>query len=608
MVTRIKWCCRARVHDGPVQDPMPAHLSSGAKKMTKRILFCAILSLVACEAPAQQIDYKGFREWSWGKQDSTEYYLYSPSSTVGSKPLPIMLFLHGCCGEDYHATLRNAVDPPVRLWHAFGDNHQSNPIYIISPKTKAGWSQHFDNLKIVIDKLVAERKVDPQRIYISGFSMGARGTWEFIEAYPGYFAAAIVMGMDFTGKDPTNFKNIPVWAIRGDQDWWARNLGSQVRSIRALNITDADSAEWHTGVNPRLTDFEGMGHGVMWPAASQLDLKKWILEKVNDGNNYPSVIVRKPGWLQEFNQGDIVHISFDALDSDGKIEKVVIFANGKELFTTRAERTFRWVALKGDTKIEIKVTDDKGKSAVAEVIVRVDIPATINPLGLPVVRAGRYFQHRITGSGNGALRFSATGLPEGINLSGEGVLSGVPSKPGSFPCVIHVADENGDDAEVSLILDVDQKNVNDVILTNVRDYRGSVLPVSIVAQGISPHLRGDDEVTLSGDTGKYKNMLLIRTPLPDTAVASPYYLEFETDEDVTVYVAYEKLETLYRSGVPEWLNNFRKENGQLTTQYYYYDIYSKDFAKGKVLLPDGEVKKNGVNNNYFVMVRKKQKP
>ncbi|MEO7048229.1 MAG: hypothetical protein ABI091_23220, partial [Ferruginibacter sp.] len=69
---------------------------------------------------AQEIDYKGLPEWSWHKQDSTEYYLYTPKNVKTNKKYPVVLFMHGCCGVNDHATLRNCVDPPVRMWHNFG--------------------------------------------------------------------------------------------------------------------------------------------------------------------------------------------------------------------------------------------------------------------------------------------------------------------------------------------------------------------------------------------------------------------------------------------------------------------------------------------------------
>ncbi|MEJ7588886.1 MAG: hypothetical protein WKI04_15125 [Ferruginibacter sp.] len=49
---------------------------------------------------AQDIDYKGLPQWSWHKEDSTEYYLYTPSNMEPGKKYPVALFMHGCCGEN----------------------------------------------------------------------------------------------------------------------------------------------------------------------------------------------------------------------------------------------------------------------------------------------------------------------------------------------------------------------------------------------------------------------------------------------------------------------------------------------------------------------------
>ena len=61
---------------------------------------------------AQQIDYKGFPEWSWQKQGITEYYLYTPAKIEAGKKYPIAIFLHGCCGQDERAARdRRGQDP-----------------------------------------------------------------------------------------------------------------------------------------------------------------------------------------------------------------------------------------------------------------------------------------------------------------------------------------------------------------------------------------------------------------------------------------------------------------------------------------------------------------
>jgi predicted peptidase len=140
------------------------------------ILF--LLSLCFNSFNASAIDYRGFPEWSHQTQGDSEYMLYRPSNLEAGKKYPIALFMHGCCGENDHATMRNAVDPPVRMWHNFGANTQAIPTYIISGATARGWEQHFDHLIAAIEKLIKEEQGDRQRIYVTGFSMGGRGTWD----------------------------------------------------------------------------------------------------------------------------------------------------------------------------------------------------------------------------------------------------------------------------------------------------------------------------------------------------------------------------------------------------------------------------------------------
>ena len=68
--------------------------------MRNGIRLILIIPVILLSTPASfaQIDYKGFPQWSWHKQDSTEYYLYTPSDIQPGKQYPIALFMHGCCG------------------------------------------------------------------------------------------------------------------------------------------------------------------------------------------------------------------------------------------------------------------------------------------------------------------------------------------------------------------------------------------------------------------------------------------------------------------------------------------------------------------------------
>jgi predicted esterase len=569
-----------------------------------------ILSLCTLgEAISQGIDYEGFPEWSWHEQDSTEYYLYVPTGLKPGERYPVALFLHGCCGTSYKATLRNTVDPPVRMWHNFGINTQEIPTYIIAPSTKRGWKQHIPNLKKIIDDLIATGKVDPQRIYITGFSMGAQGTWQFLQQYPDFFAAAIPMGMDFSG-DPEKIRHIPIWTNRGATDWWARNLDKQVSLIRKLNGNEADSSNnWITGVNPRFTSFKNIDHGVQWVATSKQDLTGWAYSKVNDGNKYPTVFFKSPVYGQMFRKGHEVSFEVNASDSDGKIVRVELKIQGKRAMTL-TEQPYRnsFLVSEGDNFIEAVAFDDKGKFSIAELIVSTDINSSVETKKLPLANAGAWYNTTLIAKGNRTKIFSLSKgkLPPGISITSEGVIKGIPTKNGKYSFTAAVADYDGDKGERDLVIEVLHKRPGDIVVTDARNYAGKIFPTSKLLKGEAVHNdRADDEVTVS-DPGNYEGLTILQTDVYDTINAKPFYLEFTVDENASVYIAYERTGGEKGSDIPQWLKLWTKEPGRkIVTQYFYYDVYRKDFPKGKVQIEDAEEKTNRVNTNYFVMIKRR---
>ncbi len=371
----------------------------------KKFIFLFTFIFLFSILSGQEADYKGFPEWTFQQEGVTQYYLYTPDNLQPGEKYPIALFLHGCCGDSYDASLRNAVDPPVRMWHNFGKNEQKTPTYILAPATSSGWSQHFGNLKTAIDDLIENAQGDSTRIYITGFSMGGRGTWDFINQYPNYFAAAMPMGMNFSGN-PSTIKDIPIWTNRGQLDGHASDLHTQVGTIRELNDDNRGGLEWVTGVNPRFTSFEGVGHGVQWDACSSQDLVGWALSKVNDGNKYPHVRFVSPTYKQEFNFGENVDIEIAANDPDGTIQQIVLMANGMILDTLTSEPYTAQAAIHaGDNLIQAIATDDNGKSSTANIVARTDnFPAFITA-ELPDTRQGSLYERQLFAQGNAPFTF-----------------------------------------------------------------------------------------------------------------------------------------------------------------------------------------------------------
>ena len=557
---------------------------------------------------SQQIDYKGFPEWSWQNEGITEFMFYSPSNTEPGKKYPLAVFLHGCCGEDEHATMRNAVDPPARMWHNFGENYQLEPTYIISPKTTRGWRQKFPDIKMAIDKLIVAGKVDARRIYMTGFSMGGAGTWQFMEQYPGFLAAAIPMGMGARAK-LDSVRSTPIWAIRGETDWHARNLPLNIDTLRRLNGDTRGPLEWVCGVNPRFTSFEGVGHGVQWDAASRLPLLEWAYAKINDGNIYPVVYFIRPEHKNMLKKGDRTGLELHALDPDGTIDKVQVLMNSKLIKEfTQPPYEMEIAPDPGDNLVEAIAWDRLGKSSKASMLLQVDIDPMLETAELPEISAGQYYRHQITASGNQPLFFNlseGSHLPSGISLDSTGLITGIPSEPGNYPLLVTVLDAGDDQCSGSFLMKVMEKDPGEIIITNAHYPVDSLeARVSKIMIGELPNAQTVTEVSFS-EVGHYEGLTYIAASKDAANLDQQDLLTLTVDEDVILYVAYEKLDRLFSSTVPEWLNDFNKEEGdQIVAQYHYFDVYSKSFPAGEIKLPGADAANHNVMWSYFIMCEK----
>lgn len=421
------------------------------------------------------------------------------------------------------------------------------------------------------------------------------------------------MGMNFHG-DHNKIKDIPIWTAQGKTDPFSKTLKKDVWEIRKLNGDDVDSNEnWVTGVNPRYTNFGGYGHGVQWVAASTQDLTSWAYSKVNDGNKYPIVFFKTPTYKQRVERGALVPVAVHATDPDGNISKVVIKLNGWVQTTiTKPPYNTTLRASSGDALIEAIAYDNKGKSSIATTLIRSYTKTKILTPELSFARQGAYYEEQLTAFGNGTIHYFLVddrSLPLGLSFSESGLLSGVPQTNGAFTPMIVAKDEDGDSVSVQYKLIVEKKYSDEIVVTNAKNDSGVVFPISKLRLGGMVHFnKGDNEVSVSNTAG-YEGMTCILGNAKDTNRTETSYLSFEVDEAARVYIAYEKKDNLFASAIPVWLKSWqRSPSMQIVTQYFYYDIYYRAFPKGTVTLPGADEKKNNVNNNYFVLVRKREAP
>jgi predicted peptidase len=146
------------------------------------------------------------------------YLLYLPEGyQTSDKPWPMILFLHGAgeSGQDLSKVKMHGPPKLIAGGKAF-------PFIVVSPQSQGmGWNA--EALNSLIDEVESKYRVDKDRVYLTGLSMGGGGTWALAAAHPERFAAiAPICGALRTsdgGKSmAVKIKDLPIWVFHGAKD------------------------------------------------------------------------------------------------------------------------------------------------------------------------------------------------------------------------------------------------------------------------------------------------------------------------------------------------------------------------------------------------------
>lgn len=169
------------------------------------------------------------------------YHLYTPE---GEGALPVVVVFHGYGDTHNLLTYRTAVE-----W-AEPENQQVHPCYVIAPVIEdqayilaTGRDLIFAGVKEKIDALIAEGKVDPNRIYVMGNSFGGMSSIEFAEKYPEETAAVLALcpAVGYSAGAIRNLEKItdvPIWFAHAVHDQTIPEADSE-KCLKLL--TDAGS-------------------------------------------------------------------------------------------------------------------------------------------------------------------------------------------------------------------------------------------------------------------------------------------------------------------------------------------------------------------------------
>lgn len=204
-----------------------------------------------------------------------------------AKQRPLILFLHGAgeSGTNNTSQVNGNIDNLLAAAKAHG-------AFLYAPQTNIGWSDSalFDYGMSMIDRAINERNVDPNRIYVTGLSMGGGGTWNFLNQFPNRVAAAVPICAvpPLPGFDFNELYDEPIWAFHGRFDnvvlatatrYIIDSLltvaGQPTPTYPALNTFGPNVQFDFPPLDLHYTDYRG-GHDIWTPVYATPALYEWM--------------------------------------------------------------------------------------------------------------------------------------------------------------------------------------------------------------------------------------------------------------------------------------------------------------------------------------------
>ena len=212
-----------------------------------------------------------FEPGKYQGKSELSYQLHSPGGQKTGEPLPLVVFLHGvgARGDDNEIQLTHTkfLDH-INQSGFFGDQ----ACHILAPQCskQARWSgDTLSDLFGLIGEVASQRSVDPNRIYITGQSMGGYGTWRALQEKPRLFAAAVPICGGGKTSAAEKFSSVPIWVFHGDADTVVKPSQSR-EMVAALK---------KAGGQPKYTELKGVGHNSWQAAYSDADLWRWMFQQ-----------------------------------------------------------------------------------------------------------------------------------------------------------------------------------------------------------------------------------------------------------------------------------------------------------------------------------------
>lgn len=147
----------------------------------------------------------------------------------------------------------------------------SLPFIVAVPQcpSESFWNMERDSLSALVAEITSKHRVDSNRIYAIGYSMGGYGVWDLAIHNPNTFAAIVPLSSGGQISKAAHLNNTAIWAFHGAKDNIVP-LEQMTNMVDAVKIHQRDV---------KLTVYPDMGHDIMRKTLGNQELYTWLLEQ-----------------------------------------------------------------------------------------------------------------------------------------------------------------------------------------------------------------------------------------------------------------------------------------------------------------------------------------
>jgi len=203
------------------------------------------------------------------------YLLFLPAGYATSHDTrwPLILYLHGGSLRGENVEQLRTLGLPHKL-----ESEPDFPFVVISPQCPTGeiWTDS-EAIDALLDRVIRDYRIDQQRIYVTGHSMGGRGALYVAYKLPSRFAAVVALSpLSPITAWGDKLAQIPLWLLQGTADTLAP-LTETKELVGAIKAS---------GGNPRFDILDGRDHFIL-DEYNHAEIYQWLLQQKRNAVGQP---------------------------------------------------------------------------------------------------------------------------------------------------------------------------------------------------------------------------------------------------------------------------------------------------------------------------------